>query len=152
MIRSIDPMRSVRLLVGGAILLGMVGCASGPSESERLPDEGPTTRQVYERHMAGEPPNGEPPATGGASSPLSPVLMPGTPIAPSADSETRGGRQALDYLQQDFQRVPNPEILGYVYPHLAGDLPVPGYYTAFPLRAETPYAEPGEGFYPGAAP
>lgn len=28
-------------LVGGVILLGMAGCASGPGESDLLPDEGP---------------------------------------------------------------------------------------------------------------
>ena len=63
MIRSIDPpLMSSRIgrigLVGGVILLGMAGCASGPGESDLLPDEGPTTLQVYERHLAGEPLSG----------------------------------------------------------------------------------------------
>lgn len=44
MIRSIDPsLMSPRIgrigLVGGVILLGMAGCASGPGESDLLPDE-----------------------------------------------------------------------------------------------------------------
>ena len=76
----------------------------------------------------------------------------------SASSASEGGRNcgkpssapsrrshpALTDLQRDFQRVPNPDILGYVYPHRAGDLPVPGYYTVFSLYEKTPYAQPGE--------
>lgn len=168
MIRSIDPpLMSSRIgrigLVGGVILLGMAGCASGPGESDLLPDEGPTTLQVYERHLAGEPLSGAssapgdaaaPSPSGEATPPVPPgrIAMPGGAIAPTADAETRRGRAALDDLQRDFQRVPNPEILGYVYPHLAEGMPVPGYYTAFPLRDGLHYAEPGEGFYPGDAP
>lgn len=64
--------------------------------------------------------------------------MPGGAIAPTADAETRRGRAALDDLQRDFQRVPNPEILGYVYPHRAEGMPVPGYYTAFPFAGRPP--------------
>ena len=62
------------------------------------------------------------------------------------DSATRSSAAALADLQ-DFQPVPNPEILGYVYPHLSGDLPVPGYYTVFRLRPSDHYARSGEGEY-----
>ena len=65
-------------------------------------------------------------------------------VAGEADSATRSGVAALADLR-DFQPVPNPEILGYVYPHLSGDLPVPGYYTVFRLRPSDHYAQPGEG-------
>lgn len=67
-------------------------------------------------------------------------------VAGEADSATRSGVAALADLR-NFQPVPNPEILGYVYPHLSGDLPVPGYYTVFRLRARDHYAELGEGQY-----
>jgi hypothetical protein len=75
------------------------------------------------------PPTGEPPG-----------------VAAQVDAATRSSAVALADLQ-DFQPVPNPEILGYVYPHLSGDLPVPGYYTVFRLRARDHYAELGEGQY-----
>ena len=65
-------------------------------------------------------------------------------VAGEADAATRSGVAALADLR-DFQSVPNPEILGYVYPHLSGDLPVPGYYTVFRLRPSDHYAQPGEG-------
>jgi len=45
-----------------------------------------------------------------------------------------------------FQRLPNPEIVFYVYPHLAGteETPVPGYTTSIPMFKEVHYALPGE--------
>lgn len=144
------------------LLATLAGCASGPSKEDLLPDEGPTTLQVYERHMSGEPPDrvpsdeassAEDAETSRASAPpplpMPTVVLQGVPIAPTADADTRTGRGALSDLQQDFQRLPNPEVLGYVRAHLSGDLPVPGYYTSFPLRDKIEYAEPGEGVYPG---
>ena len=73
---------------------------------------------------------------------------PGEPpgVAAGVDAATRSSAAALADLR-DFQPVPNPEILGYVYPHLSGDLPVPGYYTVFRLRTRDHYAELGEGQY-----
>lgn len=128
-----------------ALLLG--GCSGGPSDKNLLPDAGPTTLQVYERHLAGEVAGEVAPVT----RPPAPPPFQGEPIAPGADSASRVTHQALTDLQQDFQRVPNPEILGFVYPHLVGDLPVPGYYTVFPLYEGRHYAEPGEGDYPPVA-
>ncbi|MCB1776121.1 MAG: hypothetical protein KDI50_01680 [Candidatus Competibacteraceae bacterium] len=154
------------LLIAGIVgMTGLAGCASGPSQADLLPDEGPTTLQVYERHMSGEPPDRVPSddaSEDGASQaqnvsaprplPAPIVMLQGVPIAPTADAGTRTGRGALADLQRDFQRLPNPEILGYVRAHRAGDLPVPGYYTVFPLRDKIEYAEPGEGVYPEVRP
>lgn len=49
-------------------------------------------------------------------------------------------------LKQLFPRLPNPDIVVYVTPHLAthNRVPVPGYTTAFPLYDEVHYAMPGE--------
>lgn len=141
-----------RAPVALALLAALGGCASGPREKDLLPDEGPTTLEVYERHMAGGP-GGEPAP---ARSPARPLAAPadairatwtGEAVAPEAVADSRGAQVALDDLRRDFRRVPNPEIVGYVYPHLSGELPVPGYYTAFPLRDGARYAGPGEGVY-----
>ena len=88
----------------------------------------------------------EPQAASAASTPR--WEAPG--VAGEADSTTRSGVAALADLR-DFRSVPNPEILGYVYPHLSGDLPVPGYYTVFRLRPRDHYAELGEGQYDESA-
>ena len=83
----------------------------------------------------------------------SPPPPPGEPAGAAAgvDAATRSSAAALADLR-DFQPVPNPEILGYVYPHLSGDLPVPGYYTVFRLRPSDHYAQPGEGEYAEGGP
>ncbi|CDI04783.1 conserved exported hypothetical protein [Candidatus Competibacter denitrificans Run_A_D11] len=136
-----------------ALTLGLSSCASGPSEKDRLPDEGPTTLQIYEQHLGGEIARSVAATSGPlASAEIAAPPIPGEPISPLMTAPSRRSHQELTALQDDFQRLPNPEILGYVYPHRAGDLPVPGYYTVFPLREGTSYAEPGEGEYAGSVP
>ena len=55
--------------------------------------------------------------------------------------------EALDAIEARFTRLANPTLVLYVYPHLAEKerVPVPGYFTAFPLYERTEYARPGEG-------
>ena len=55
-------------------------------------------------------------------------------------------RTAQNELQLLFPRLPNPDIVIYVFPHLATDerVPVPGYTTAVPLYERVEYALPGE--------
>ena len=66
------------------------------------------------------------------------------PIAPG-DGNTQRYWSALEPLQQRFARVPNPDLVMVVYPHLAkGRYPVPGYVTVFPMYESTEYAMPGE--------
>lgn len=152
-----DPVGG-RFRAAGAVstlLLLLTGCATGPDEADLLPDEGPTTLEVYERHLAGltgaDPASADPaPAPAPASAVR--ALWAGEAVAPEASADSRATQTALDDLRRDFQRVPNLEIVGYVYPHWSGDLPVPGYYTVFPLRESAPYAESGEGVYLGVMP
>ena len=53
-------------------------------------------------------------------------------------------RDAATEISTRFPRVPNPTLVMYVFPHLARDLPVPGYVTTFPTWESAPYALPGE--------
>ncbi len=55
-------------------------------------------------------------------------------------------RTARNEVHRQFQRLPNPDLAMYVYPHLAGTdpVPVPGYTTVFPLYQRVQYAMPGE--------
>ena len=48
--------------------------------------------------------------------------------------------------QSTFQKLPNPELKMYVYPHLAGhdEIPIPGYYTVFNAYTQDHYALPLE--------
>ena len=61
------------------------------------------------------------------------------------DELTQRYWSALEPLQQRFARVPNPDLVMVVYPHLAkGKYPVPGYVTVFPMYERAEYAMPGE--------
>lgn len=55
-------------------------------------------------------------------------------------------RTAQNEIYRQFQRLPNPDLVMYVFPHLAGteSVPVPGYSTVFPLYQRVHYALPGE--------
>jgi conjugative transfer region lipoprotein (TIGR03751 family) len=55
-------------------------------------------------------------------------------------------RTAQNEIQRQFHRLPNPDLIMYVFPHLAGTdpVPVPGYSTVFPLYQRVQYAMPGE--------
>ncbi|MFG9913616.1 TIGR03751 family conjugal transfer lipoprotein [Pseudomonas aeruginosa] len=60
--------------------------------------------------------------------------------------QTRYTRTARNEVHRQFQRLPTPDLVMSVYPHLAGTdpVPVPGYTTVFPLYQRVQYAMPGE--------
>lgn len=60
--------------------------------------------------------------------------------------QERYTRTARNEVHRQFRRLPNPDLVMYVYPHLAGTdpVPVPGYTTVFPLYQRVQYAMPGE--------
>lgn len=55
-------------------------------------------------------------------------------------------RTAANEIRSQFPRLPNPDLVMYVYPHLSGteQAPVPGYSTVFPFYQRVQYALPGE--------
>ncbi|KUM40136.1 TIGR03751 family conjugal transfer lipoprotein [Pseudomonas sp. EpS/L25] len=55
-------------------------------------------------------------------------------------------RTAQNEIYSQFRRLPNPDLVMYVFPHLAGSdpAPIPGYTTVFPLYQRVQYAMPGE--------
>lgn len=59
------------------------------------------------------------------------------------ESYARTARNELEVL---FVRLPNPDLVMYVFPHLATEeeVPVPGYSTVFPMYERVIYALPGE--------
>lgn len=64
----------------------------------------------------------------------------------NADEQRAFTRTARNEIYSQFRRLPNPDLVMYVYPHLAGTdpVPVPGYTTVFPLYQRVEYALPGE--------
>ncbi|AKK01079.1 TIGR03751 family conjugal transfer lipoprotein [Pseudomonas citrulli] len=64
----------------------------------------------------------------------------------SASPEEPYTRTAANEIRNLFPRLPNPDLVLYVYPHLSGteQAPVPGYSTVFPFYQRVQYALPGE--------
>lgn len=66
------------------------------------------------------------------------------PLTPSTSQPYT--RTAQNEIHRQFHRLPNPDLVMYVFPHWAGTdpVPVPGYSTVFPLYQRVQYAMPGE--------
>lgn len=66
--------------------------------------------------------------------------------AASAKEQQSYSRTAADEIRSQFVRLPNPDLVMYIFPHLAGEspVPIPGYSTVFPLYTRIQYAMPGE--------
>lgn len=112
----------------------LAGCASG-SKLSTLPSDGPTMAEVYRQHMAGQR---GPSTDGGTSHPQR-----------GEDDRSQAGRYqrtVADEIDNRFARLPNPDLVMYVTPHLSanGRYPVPGYSTVFPMYESVEYAMPGE--------
>ena len=119
----------------GLISLLLAGCAS--TKEAVLPQDGPTMQAIYARHLqqmhARDPQ----------------VIrreLGQRPIMTGAGSLQGYTRVAFDEIDVLFPRLPNPTLVMYVFPHLAGEAqaPVPGYATAFSLYERVEYALPGE--------
>ncbi|WP_353980898.1 TIGR03751 family conjugal transfer lipoprotein [Salinicola endophyticus] len=141
-----------RAAVATLTLLGLgllSGCAT--SKDELMPTNGMTMQQLWEQgstldgasHRTGSPGQR---AVDAARSALR---------RPLGDDAMRGQqesytRDAANEIHSQFSRLPNPDLVMFVYPHLAGgeSVPVPGYSTVFPLYNTAQYAMPGEGARP----
>ena len=60
--------------------------------------------------------------------------------------QTRYTRTARNEVYSQFKRLPNPDLVMYVFPHLAGTDPCrcPATAPCFPLYQRVQYALPGE--------
>ncbi|MBX8554342.1 TIGR03751 family conjugal transfer lipoprotein [Pseudomonas cichorii] len=68
------------------------------------------------------------------------------PLQEAESPLTAYTRTAQNEIYSQFKRLPNPDLVLYVFPHLTGTdpAPVPGYSTVFPLYQRVQYAMPGE--------
>jgi conjugative transfer region lipoprotein (TIGR03751 family) len=127
---------SLILLCCGSLLSG---CAT--SKDEMLPPGDHTMLQLW---------NGE---DGGASPARATTATQEALCRPLTTTESQAtlrtdesySRSQSSEISQQFPRLPNPDMVMYLYPHLAdGNTPVPGYSTVFPFYSRTQYAMPGE--------
>ena len=117
------------------ISLALGGCAS--TKESVLPQDGPSMKAIYDAHFEGM----------GADDPYVLRRELGTRPLGDNDVDLAGySRTAHTELETIFPRLPNPTLVMYVFPHLAGPerVPVPGYATTFTLYDRVEYALPGE--------
>jgi len=133
-----QPAKTTTVLVsisGLPLLLLLGGCAS--TKEAILPQDGPSMRAIYDAHvveMAAQDPSVVREALGCRR------------VRPGEGDLAGYSREAFNELDVRFPRLPNPSLVMYVFPHLAGPerTPVPGYATTFPMYERIEYALPGE--------
>ena len=126
---------SIQLSALGLISLVLAGCAS--TKEAVLPQDGPSMKAIYEGHV--HEMNARDPQILRQEMGNRPIL--------TGEAALQGyTRDAFNEIDVLFPRLPNPTLVMYVFPHLAGDAhaPVPGYATAFPMYEQVEYALPGE--------
>ncbi|USB67184.1 TIGR03751 family conjugal transfer lipoprotein [Klebsiella pneumoniae] len=115
-------------------LLALAGCST--SQDTLLPvDKNMTMMSIWGQQ------------TGGSASlydQRSQLRRPLTDI--SVQEQQSYTRTAENEIHTQFKRLPNPDMVMYVCPHLTEgeNAPIPGYTTVFPLHSRTHYALPGE--------
>ncbi|WP_022964702.1 TIGR03751 family conjugal transfer lipoprotein [Halopseudomonas pelagia] len=127
-----------------AALAVLAGCAT--SKEELMPHGSRTMQDIWQ-HEAGEGGSGLQSrrylldARQSLRRPLTDADM-----QISSEQQARYTRTAANEIHRQFHRLPNPDLVMYVFPHLAGTdpVPVPGYSTVFPLYQRVQYAMPGE--------
>lgn len=132
------PILTVATGLISTLFLG--GCAT--TKDAVLPQDGKPMKQIYEEHFEriGEQ------NTDRAREQLK--RGPG-----SSESNLHSYvRDAHSEINATFPRLPNPTLVMFVFPHLAGpeNVPVPGYATSFPMYERVEYALPGEMPHPGS--
>ena len=126
---------SIPIAALGLISLMLTGCAS--TKDTVLPQDGPSMKAIYEGHVH-EMNADNPQVIRGEL---------GDRHIVSGEAALHGyTRDAFNEIDVLFPRLPNPTLVMYIFPHLAGDAgaPVPGYTTAFPMYEQVEYALPGE--------
>ena len=117
------------------VLISLAACVS--SKDTLLPSDGISMKTIYTEHFN---------AIGLRDTLNVRKELKSRPL--EADVADLGGylRDAYNELDAHFPRLPNPTLVMYVFPHLAGAerVPVPGYATTFPMYRQVEYALPGE--------
>lgn len=122
-----------------AVVLTLGGCTT--NKEELLPHDGTTMLDIWNVETGGGDTRQLLDARQALRRPLTEADIQATPGV-----QARYIRTAQTEVYSQFHRLPNPDLVLYVFPHLAGTdpVPVPGYSTIFPLYQRVQYALPGE--------
>ncbi len=136
----------VKPLLISALCVLCSGCLTTQKEAV-LPQTGPTMQEVYDQHFQGQEGQGGSGSGSvlkahGTQSPMGRIRRYGDDI-----SDLSGyTRESYNETHLVFNRLPNPDLVMYVFPHVSGPegSPIPGYSTAFSFYERVHYALPGE--------
>ena len=110
-----------------------------PSSDKLLPDAGPTTAEL----ISGQKSRVSAYFGNGVQADYL-----GMPLTEGYAPNSSYSLAHVNELRRDFRKVPNPEIVAYVFPHISdGELPVPGYFTMFHLYERDHFALEQEGYH-----
>ena len=110
-----------------------------PSSDKLLPDSGPTTAEL----ISGQKSRVSAYFGNGVQADYL-----GMPLTEGYAPNSSYSLAHVNELRRDFRKVPNPEIVAYVFPHISdGELPVPGYFTMFHLYERDHFALEQEGYH-----
>ena len=142
------PANYLKAAVFFLILISLGGCATSQKELLSVP-EGKTMRDVWDDKTG----SANPLASTGTS--MATVVRRASEGLPSLRDNVHYSRNVTNEINSQFVRLPNPDLVIYVFPHLVGSsdgeqVPVPGYLTLFPLYSVPKYAMPGEVSIPRA--
>ena len=124
--------RRILLLI---TLISLAGCAG--SKDTILPSDGTSMKTIYTQHFND---------IGMRDTMSVRKELKSRPLEADVAALDGYSRDAFNELDAHFPRLPNPTLVMYVFPHLAGEqrVPVPGYATTFPMYRQVEYALPGE--------
>ena len=110
-----------------------------PSSDKLLPDAGPTTAEL----ISGQKSRVSAYFGNGVQADYL-----GMPLTEGYAPNSSYSLAHVNELRRDFRKVPNPEIVAYVFPYISdGELPVPGYFTMFHLYERDHFALEQEGYH-----
>ena len=110
-----------------------------PSSDKLLPDAGPTTAEL----ISGQKSRVSAYFGNGVQADYL-----GMPLTEGYAPNSSYSLAHVNELRRDYRKVPNPEIVAYVFPHISdGELPVPGYFTMFHLYERDHFALEQEGYH-----
>lgn len=142
---------NVKKLLPVLSLVLLTACST--SQDEMLPEGSKNMTQIWAESTGGSTAQ-----TSGAMATLSNVMGKSTlearhHLVRSLKDDERFlqhqdfARNAKNETQNLFPRLPNPDLVMYVFPHMTNTqeaLPVPGYTTVFPFYGRVQYAQMGE--------
>lgn len=126
--------------LGVCLTIALLASGCSTSKDELLPHGNNTMMDVWEQGTSG--------SSGSSSSRQLLDARQGLrrPLESGETDDAKYTRTAQNEIYSQFKRLPNPDLVMYVFPHLAGSdpAPIPGYTTVFPLYQRVQYAMPGE--------